>query len=148
MATWDDLPQTWDEWTVWDWGSPNLYKMDLVSDDYSITINDEYKDYQISGKSLFDRDLLKSSGQITFSKYTDNSTDEVWIYADYQIMNKGIMEYINRNTTGTIKLQDRSNGNYKLLVNCRLNKKPNYSLSGSGNKEEIIMDFEKMVDLV
>ena len=62
-------------------------------------------------------------------------------------MNKEIMNYIDRNTTGTIKLKDIVNGNCKLLVNCRLNKKPNYSLNGSGNKEDIIMDFEKMVDL-
>ena len=145
--TWDELPNTWDEWTIWGCGNINLYKMDLVSDDYNININDEYKDYQISGKSLSDRNLIRSNGQISFSKYVNNSTDETWIYEDYKIMNKGIMQYLDRDTTFTIKLKDINNGNYKLLVNSRLNKLPNYPISGAGNKEEIVVDFEKMVDL-
>lgn len=147
MSTWDELPLTWNEWTIWEWGNPNLYKMDLVSEDYTITINDEYKDYVISGKSLSDRDLIKSNGQITFQKYVDNSSDETWIYADYQIMNKEIENYIDRNTTFTLKMLDIANNKIKLLVNCRLNKKPNYSNNGSGNKEDVVVDFEKMVNL-
>ena len=69
MSTWDELPSTWNEWTIWEWGNPNLYKMDLVSEDYTITINDEYKDYAISGKSFCFNSILLSV--ITNSSYSN-----------------------------------------------------------------------------
>ena len=143
--TWDTLPQTWDEWTIWDYGNPNLYKMDLVSDDYNLTINEEFKEYNYSGKSISDKQLLNKSGQFTFSKHIDNTEE---IYSDYQVMNKEILNYIDLTDTFTIKLKDIYTGNYKLLVNCRLSKTPSISYNGTGNKEDIVVDFEKVVDII
>ena len=145
MATWDTLPQTWGEWLLWDYNNPNLFKMDTVSDDYNLTINEEFKEYKYSGNSITDKDLINSSGQFNFSKYIDNVED---FNSEYQVMTKEFIKYIQLNKTFTIKLKDLITGNYKLLVNCRLNKKPSLAYNGAGNKEDIVVDFEKVVDVI
>ena len=62
-------------------------------------------------------------------------------------MNKEIFNYISENDTFTMKLKDIHTGKYKLLINCRINKTPNLSINAGGNREEILIDFEKAVDI-
>ena len=42
MATWDELPDTWGEWTAWDYPYIPVIKMDLVSEDYNLNYNEEF----------------------------------------------------------------------------------------------------------
>jgi len=147
MSTWLDLPSTWAEWTTWEYPAiPKTLMMDLVNEDYNISYNEENIDIKNSGSTVSDKILIGMNGQITFSKMIDN---EVANYdsTSYIVMTKEFMQYITTQDTFTIKLKDLSTGNYKLFVNCRLNKTPNISISSSGNREDVSVDFEKCVQL-
>ena len=143
MATWDELPNTWDEWTAWDYPYIPVIKMDLVSEDYNLNYNEEFIEIKNSGSNLSDKKLTATTNNITFQKLIDNDTS----YYDEDVMVKEFISYIQLGETFTAKLLDTSTGKYKLLVNCRLSKTPNQPFSSGGNREDVSIDFEKCVDL-
>lgn len=146
METWDDLPNTWDEWTAWTYGYIPVIKMDLVSEDYNLNYNEEFIEIKNSGSNLSDKKLIFTSNNLTFQKLIDND-ESLYTNTEYVVMCKEFVNYIQLGESFTVKLLDTSTGKYKLLVNCRLSKTPNQPFASGGNREDISIDFEKCVDL-
>lgn len=121
----------------------NVFKMDLVSEDYNLNYNEEFIEIKNSGSNLSDKKLTATTNNITFQKLIDNDTS----YYDEDVMVKEFISYIQLGETFTTKLLDTSTGKYKLLVNCKLSKTPNQPFTSGGNREDISIDFEKCVDL-
>jgi len=118
------------------------YKLCFANEDYSITFTEDTIENKNTSRNLSYRKPINRTNNITFTKNIDKDNTP---YVD--CMNDEFLNYISMEDIFTIKLLDTSTNKIKLLVNCRLNKKPNLNVSGSGNREEISIDFEKAVDL-
>ena len=118
------------------------YKLCFANEDYSITFTEDTIENKNTSRNLSYRKPINRTNNITFTKNIDKDNTP---YVD--CINDEFLNYISMEDIFTIKLLDTSTNKIKLLVNCRLNKKPNLNVSGSGNREEISIDFEKAVDL-
>ena len=146
MSTWADLPNTWTEWTAWNYPYIPVIKMDLVSEDYNLNYNEEFIEIKNSGSNLSDKKLIFTNNNLTFQKLIDND-ESLYTNTEYVVMCKEFVNYIQLGESFTVKLLDTSTGKYKLLVNCRLSKTPNQPFASGGNIEDVSIDFEKCVDL-